>query len=350
MSDGEEPMTTPDLKAIEERLNDPFAPVLDGAVEDDIRALLGMVRERDAEIASMAVDLDRVLDEQVSIEMYLAQAGIEAPESVTPSGADRYGRILEMVEDLHRKQSEDVAAQMIRADEAAEKAARHARDEATANARVDRLLVMAEAAEAKLAEVSGQLALIQSMRVAEEEQLVEVTRELEMVQSKLQIASAVIATDTDTFRQIIASASSRLVWEIHGTGDPRAALRAVEALGEAYVKACGERDEAHLRGRRKGCEMTLLDLLARGVIDNQQFKLLSSEAEPFAVNDFGRLVQERDAALSLAKSLRMDPETVSALCVLVDHDRTLAMDAHSHVTVVLYQYAAAAKAKVSDGQ
>jgi hypothetical protein len=164
-----------------------------------------------------------------------------------------------------------------------------------------------------------------------------------------EVYRAELAANTETFRSIIASASGRLVWAVDGGGSPEQALRAVEALGEAYASAIAGRDEAHLRGRQKGHELTLLDLNARGVIDDRQFRLLSSEVGSFAVNDFGRLVQERDEALSLAKSLRMTPETVSALCVLVDHDKTLAMDVHSHVTVNLYGYAAATKAKVSDG-
>jgi hypothetical protein len=174
-NEGSFAMTTPDLKAIEERLNDPFAPVLDGAVEDDIRALLGMVWELQCGADCSAV----------------------------------------------------------------------------------------EAAESKLAEVSGQLALIQSVRVAEEEQLAEVTRERDEAREVV----ACIADDLnlehvdaydenhglpwyvrmivearndelkqceDTFRQIIASASSRLVWAVDGRGSPEQAVRAVEALGEAY--------------------------------------------------------------------------------------------------------------------
>jgi hypothetical protein len=221
-------MTTPDLEAIEERLaaydpvdTDDVMREVDSC-HDDIRALLGMVRERG--------DLINV-------------------------GAER------------------MLAQVQRA----------------------------EAAEAKLAEVSGQLALIQSVRVAEEEQLADVTKLLapysdgeddsiigrlahltwlaetrghgedmqrnrakhwkekaqtmtitkvateggmihigppgsgaDINHTPLQDARAQLAANTDAFRSIIASASYRLVWAVDGRGSPEQAVRAVEALGEAY--------------------------------------------------------------------------------------------------------------------
>jgi chromosome segregation ATPase len=175
-------MTTLDLKAIEERLaaydpvdTDDVMREVDSC-HDDIRALLGMVRERDAEAQELH---SRIHDLESTID-----ALGDAPA----------------------------------------------------------LLV---AAEAKLAEVSGQLALIQSVRAAEEEQLAEVTRERDAYKKaksenddrfmrERDEARSTVAANTETLRSIIASASYRLVWAVDGRGSPEQALRAVEALGEAY--------------------------------------------------------------------------------------------------------------------
>jgi hypothetical protein len=51
---------------------------------------------------------------------------------------------------------------------------------------------------------------------------------------ELSAARATIEANTETFRSIIASASGRLVWAVDGRGSPEQAVRAVEALGEAY--------------------------------------------------------------------------------------------------------------------
>jgi hypothetical protein len=104
--------------------------------------------ERDAaDFHTASAALERVLDEQVAIESYLVAAGIESPDSVTPAGTDAPMRILEMVEDLHRLQSEEIVRQKNRAERAEEFAEQRSAEARKAEARVDWLLAHGHADE-----------------------------------------------------------------------------------------------------------------------------------------------------------------------------------------------------------
>jgi hypothetical protein len=259
-NEGSFAMTTPDSKAIEERLSTcGFLPQTDA----DILALLGMVREAQEYAKSLQPGYwhQKAVEEcgewkakAEAAEAKLAEVSgqLATVQSVRVAEEERMVELTNraeyaearLVEALQRERTmEEALAEVTRHHEQSielrialgERLRAVELERNTAHSLILGVQLTCEFGDAKEMYATMQKFSNESQRVVGDAQsYADSYRVVAAMAETAEVYRAELAANTDTFRQIIASASYRLVWAVDGRGNPEQALRAVEALGEAY--------------------------------------------------------------------------------------------------------------------